>query len=75
MVWVAVPAVAVLVAVLVAAAELVAGRSLEATAFAAITRSIGATAAALILVCLLWIASEARTRSASGQNHLPRGRG
>jgi len=52
--WIGVPALAVLVAGLVAVVQQAAGRSLEATAFAVATRSMGATAAAVVLVSLWW---------------------
>ena len=59
-VWISVPAVAVVVAVLVAAGRRAAGRSLEATAFAAVTRSMGAAAAAVVVACLLWLVADRR---------------
>lgn len=53
-VWVGVIAVALLVAAVVAWGPLAAGRSLEATAFAVVTRSMGAAGAAVVVVCVAW---------------------
>lgn len=66
-VWVSVMAVATLVAAFVAAAKLDAGRSIEATAVAAVTRSMGTAAAAVISVCLLWLIFDRRGRPAPRQ--------
>ena len=74
-VWVSVVALSVLVAVLVAAANLAAGRSLEAVAFAAVTRALGAAAAAIIVFCLVWLLSQRRAGSGSEQGPAPQGRG
>jgi hypothetical protein len=67
LVWTGVCAVAVLVAGVVAATSLAAGRSLEVAAFAAVTRSMGATAAAVVLVSLLWLVRHGWARSRPGQ--------
>jgi hypothetical protein len=54
-VGVGISAVAVLVGGLIAVTELNQGTSLEAAAFAAVTRSMGAAAAAIVLVGLVWL--------------------
>ena len=53
--WLAIVALALGVAGATTASGWLAGRSLEGTAFRAVTRSIGATGAAVILVSLLWL--------------------
>jgi hypothetical protein len=62
-VWISVSAVTVVVAGWEAATRLVDGRSLEATAVAAVTRSMGAAAAVVTLASVLWLVFDSRARS------------
>ena len=63
-VWVAVPAVAVLVAIAVLALELDRSPSVEAAAFAAVTASMGSAGAAVVLVSLVWLVAHPPARRA-----------
>ena len=74
-VWGGVVVVVVLAAVVVAVTELAVARSLEATALAVVTRSMGAGAAATTLVCLVWLVLDQRARTAAGRRPAPPDRG